>query len=42
MIQVRDAINEIASLTVLRFSGKLQEIDYALLPNHEWNQKTKT
>ena len=25
-----------------RFSGKLVGIDYALLPNREWNQKQKT
>lgn len=27
---------------ILRFSGKIVRIDYALLPNREWNKKTKT
>ncbi len=26
---------------ILRFSGKIVRIDYALLPNREWNQKQK-
>ncbi|MEE0454408.1 MAG: hypothetical protein UDD86_08980, partial [Sodaliphilus sp.] len=26
---------------ILRFSGKIVRIDYALLPNRQWNQKQK-
>ena len=35
-------VDEFSVFAGWRFSGKLVGIDYALLPNREWNQKQKT